>query len=33
VGGIWLLIGIVVIVVRASTGRSTELKMDENARV
>ena len=33
VGGIWLLIGIIVIVVRLATGRSVELKMDENARV
>jgi amino acid transporter len=33
VGGAWLLIGVVVIVVRLLTGRSVRLSMDENARV
>jgi amino acid transporter len=32
VGGAWLLVGIIVIVVRALTGRSVTLTMDENAR-
>ncbi|HVV24743.1 MAG TPA: amino acid permease, partial [Pseudonocardiaceae bacterium] len=34
IGGlVWLAVGVVVIVVRKLTGRSTELRMDENARV
>jgi amino acid transporter len=32
VGGAWLLIGVIVIVVRLLTGRSVRLSMDENAR-